>query len=55
MSDILCRHCHRRIRYVNFALGPAWTHVDNSFEGYTSCRLSVATPPEGVKPQWQQP
>lgn len=45
MADVFCRHCHQLIRLANFALGPSWTHVDSTLEGYSACRITVATPP----------
>lgn len=48
MADVFCVHCHRPIQRVNFALGPGWTHIDNTFGGYTYCQNTAATPPTGT-------
>ncbi|MET8648514.1 hypothetical protein [Nocardia aurea] len=46
MSVVLCPYCRKEIRQGNYWYGPGWSHVDSSFEGYTYCRLTEATPME---------
>ena len=45
MAEVFCVHCMQPIQRVNFALGPGWTHIDNTFGGYSACRITTATPP----------
>lgn len=48
-----CKNCGRRIRKVNYLLGPKWMHIapgDNFGSEYWDCRRTVAQPePEGEK------